>query len=393
MTLDTLNYILSANKDVYSGDLIKTLNQMTPDNLNTFLNRYADNFLNSPAPNFKHANLIAKAMNAGQDIAFTDNLARLDYPSAVRQANIRVMQDQYVIHTEQARGQQGHQNAFFAQTYNLKQEELPIQGWKFHISAESIEDYHTLYSVVVPELDKLGVAFKTVKPEQFETQLASEQVGKALTVYPGPGFDLSKLSKEARDFLILPPHMQKSHGFEDRLDNNATQILSGTATKYITPKGDVPIQGRIFARYGRFQKSHGDACITSPDGKIELDPKAYRHHKPQFSIDDSQKGILYFYSDIEKKFQQTGDRKTYMQEYYTMSHCDGKSHAYMMFEINPNDAKLVSQMLGPNIDPNSMCTVVEGIAGDNKTYLMMHQSTVHNTGVQKTCMGCSNQQI
>ena len=27
-----------------------------------------------------------------------------------------------------------------------------------------------------------------------------------------------------------------------------------------------------------------------------------------------------------------------------------------------------------------MCTVVQGVAGDNKTCLMMHQSALHNTG-------------
>ena len=51
-----------------------------------------------------------------------------------------------------------------------------------------------------------------------------------------------------------------------------------------------------------------------------------------------------------------------------------------MFEINPNDARLVSQLLGPNVDPKSMSTVVQGIAGDNKTYLMLHQSAVQNIG-------------
>ena len=379
MTLEKLNEILSKYDDNSSVDsLVNELNSMSSENLSTFLTRYADLFLNDSEPKFTHANVVAKSMNAGHEINFVDNLARIDYAEAVRQSNIRIMQDKHVIHTEQDYSHQGLQSAVFAQTHNLKQENLPVQGWKFHISAENIEDYHALYSIVVPELDKLGVAFKTVKPEQFMAQLADEQTGKALTIYPGPGFDLSKLSKEAQDFLTLPPHMQKSRTFINEM--GATQLLSNASTKYITPNGDTQVWGRIFARYGRFKKAHGDACITSPEGKVELDPKAYRNHKPQFSIDDSPKGILYFYSEIEKKFQETKDRKTFMQEYYTMSHCDGKSHAYMMFEINPNDAKLVSQLLGPNVDPNSMCTVVQGVAGDNKTYLMMHQSALQNTG-------------
>lgn len=386
MTLDTLNQILSkSGNDSYANSLVSELNKMSPDNFSIFMNRYADQFLDPSMTErdmykCKHPALLAKAINAGQDFRFVDNLANLDYASAVRQANIRLMQDQNVIHTENSPGAQGLQNQVFAQTANLDMDKLPIQGWKFHISAENINDYHALYSIVVPELDKLGVAFKTVKPEQFMNQLASEQTGKALTIYPGPGFDLAKLSQEARDFLTLPPNMQKTRSFEDRLDSGATQILAPNAGKYITPKGDTQIQGRIFARYGRFKKSHGDPNITSPDGKTELDPKSYRLHKPQFGIDDSPKGILYFYSEAEKRFQQTGDRKTYMQEYYTMAKSDGKNHAFMMFEINPNDAKLVSQLLGPNVDPQSMSTVVQGIAGDNKTYLMLHQSAVQNIG-------------
>ena len=311
MTLDTLNQILSKRgNDSYANSLVSELNKMSPDNFSIFMNRYADQFLDPSMTErdmykCKHPALLAKAINAGQDFRFVDNLANLDYASAVRQAHIRLMQDQNVIHTENSPGAQGLQNQVFAQTANLDMDKLPIQGWKFHISAENINDYHALYSIVVPELDKLGVAFKTVKPEQFMNQLASEQTGKALTIYPGPGFDLAKLSQEARDFLTLPPNMQKTRSFEDRLDSGATQMLAPNAGKYITPKGDTQIQGRIFARYGRFKKSHGDPNITSPDGKTELDPKSYRLHKPQFGIDDSPKGILYFYSEAEKRFQQT----------------------------------------------------------------------------------------
>ena len=259
------------------------------------------------------------------------------------------MQDKYVIHTGEEN--QGLQNSFFAQTANLKQEELPLQGWKFHISASDISDYYNLYSIVVPELDKLGVAFKTVKPEKFQQQLNSAQLGKALTIYPGPGFDINKLSEKAKSFLL------------------------SDSREHIVPNGDMKIQGRIFARYGRFKKSLGEEFITSPEGQIEYDPKVYRQHKPQFMTNDTPDSILGFYSNIENKFNQTGDRKTYMQEYYTMSESDGKSHSYIMYEINPKDATAISSLLTLNHDPCSLSSVVKGI-GDDKTYLMVHQTAI-----------------
>ena len=382
MDINTLNYILSKRgESSYANNLVTELNKMSPENLNLMLNRYLDKFLNVNMTErdmylTKQPLLLAKALNAGHNIEFVDRLATLDYATAVREASIRVMQDKHVIHTEKARHEQGLQSSVFAQTANLDIEKLPIHGWKFHISAENIEDYHTLYSVVVPEFEALGISFKTVKPEEFEKQLRGDQTGKALTVYPSPAFDMSKLSPEARDFLLLPPHMQKSRAFEDQLDPGATQILSGSATKYVTPIGDTQIQGRIFARYGCF-RSHN--YISSQDGRIEFDPKKYRQHKPSFGIDDSPKGILYFYSGIESKFKETGDRKTYMQEYYTMAQNNDKSHSYMFLEINPKDAQRAQEILNAN-DPYTLSAVVHGIQGDNKVYMMVHQNALPNIG-------------
>lgn len=205
----------------------------------------------------------------------------------------------------------GASNSFFCQSSNVTSvDTLPMQGWKFHISADSLEDYQRLCDVAIPEFQKLGVQFKVVKPEKFNEQLNSDQIGKAITIYPNPSFSFKNFSPKLQAILS-----------EDSLQ----------------PKGDMKIKGRIFARFGRFRSSPvQEKCVAGPSGDIEYDPKKNRQPAPYFLGTPSVDSILNFYDNCIKKCAKTGDFKTFTQEYYTMAECDGKSHSYMCVDIPAN---------------------------------------------------------
>ena len=233
--------------------LINEVNQMNPQNFET-LSRYADNFFRMDnvanwEEETKTMMLIANAMNNGKDSAFIDGMSRAkSYEDAYCMYSIQNVQDSITSVSSN----------YFAQT-DVNINSIPIQGWKFHISANSLADYSNLCTTVIPELQQLGVAFKMVRPEMFERQLASDQMGKAITIYPSPGFDINKLSPQAKAILLTD-------------DPN-----------HVNPIGDAKIQGRVYARYGRFKGSNTqEAYITTTDGKLEYDPKKFRNIAPMF---------------------------------------------------------------------------------------------------------------
>lgn len=356
MTLNEFTNTLNNSKDgIYIRELISEIDKMSPKHLEILAERYAPTYLCTSEPlqdfMFKPLTLIAKSLNAGRDEQFIDALSQTDYPNAVRLSEIRSIQDKYVIHTENNFDKRGLQNSTFAQTANLTIKNLPLQGWKFHISARNINDYYNLCKIAIPELDHLGVAFKMVKPEAFQHQMESEQIGKAITIYPSPAFDINKFSPQLKNMLLQD------------------------APDHVIPNGDTQIQGRIFARYGRFRPARGFQYISSPNGQVQFDPKSQRLPKPDFISKSSPEDILSFYSYIENKFQQTGDTKTYMQEYFTMAECDGKSHAYITLTVDTNKAHLMQGIIN-NDDPYSLSFVANNPNNKNESFVFIHQTKV-----------------
>ena len=246
----------------------------------------------------------------------------------------------------------GFNNPTFCQSDNVKSiDALPMQGWKFHISATNLADYKRLCEVAIPEFQKLGVQFKVVRPEVFESFNAGKQQGKALTIYPDPSFSFKNFSPQLQ--ALLCENTEKP------------------------PVGDMQIAGRIFARYGRFRKAPiEEHFISGPNGNIEYDPKKFRNVTPNFMGTPTTDSILNFYENAKEKFEKTGDFKTYMQEYYTMSECDGKSHGFMCVEIPANQVENAKYVLN-NAQNNSygltfMCP--EDASGVAK--IMIHHSDI-----------------
>lgn len=256
---------------------------------------------------------------------------------------------QNIIHSDIVNENEGITDGFFYQTYNknlsheMNTNDLPIQGYKFHISATDIVDYARLLSVVAPEFKRLGIMFKVVDENSFARQMQTEQAGKAITVYPSPYFDFNNFSNEVKSILS-----------EQSIDVN----------------GDEALFGRIYARYGRFEKGH---YITTPDGQIIQDPKYDgRQSRPPFEYKKSPEEILTFYSKIANKFRQTEaignpDYKTYFQEQFTMTECDGKNHSYIAFNLNSKTKDFTKNLIkNSDLFPYHQ-SFVKNISGDFET--------------------------
>lgn len=249
----------------------------------------------------------------------------------------------------------GASNSYYCQA-NVSTDTIAHQGWKFHVAADNKEDYARLCETLVPDLAKNGVLFKVVRPEMFDVQMAGDQIGKAITIYGGPGFDLNKLSPESR--AILGETCQ-------------TQVY-----------GDARVDGRVFARYGTFHKSRAPQnYITGPDGQALLDPKYERKVCPD-SISFNKNDILNFYSQSEQKFAQTGDYRAFLQERETMAFCDGQNYAYASFKFDPKDIGHIQSALRAH-DVNTSLSFVtshevsNGMGGTTTEYLLMvHKSAM-----------------
>jgi hypothetical protein len=247
----------------------------------------------------------------------------------------------------------GASNSMFCQSKNVRMEDMPMQGWKFHISASSLADYERLCEVAIPEFTKAGVAFKVVRPDKFQHQMDSAQIGKAITIYPTENFDIKIFSPKLRSMLL------DSRG--------------------VDPVGDKNIAGRIYARYGRFMPSNTQSHhITDAYGNVSLDPKAHRKSEPDFLTKSSSEDILSFYSKSKEKYLLSNDFKTYLQEKKTMLECDGKNHCYICMEVKPMDYPKIQGILSDrnNSDGelNSKYTLSLLTKVDNKDCLMIHKS-------------------
>lgn len=249
----------------------------------------------------------------------------------------------------------GNSNSYYCQA-NVSLDTIAHQGWKFHVAADNKEDYARLCETLVPDLAKNGVLFKVVRPEMFETQMNGDQIGKAITIYGGPGFDLAKLSPESQ--AILGETCQ-------------TQVY-----------GDARVDGRVFARYGTFHKSRAaQNYITGPDGQAILDPKYERKVCPD-SVPFNKNDILNFYSQSEQKFAQTGDYRAFLQERETMAFCNGYDYAYMALKVNPQDIGKIQSALSRNDTQTSLSFITSHQISDgrggtvNETLLMVHKSAL-----------------
>jgi hypothetical protein len=235
----------------------------------------------------------------------------------------------------------GIQNRMFSQSGNCERDAMPTQGWKFHISAKDLADYERLLEVICPEFNRMGVMFKVVNPEMFQHQLESEQRGKAITVYPTPAFDLNRCSPKLKEVLF---------------DQDG-----------IAPIGDTQIQGRLYARYGKFRGERNVHSLIAQDGKTHEDPRG-QFVAPSFVKETSVGEVLNFYSDCAQRYSQTGDFKTYLQEAMTMTRGDEQSHAFVTLKVTPENKAWIENAI-EYCDMGGMSAIYK--VGD-RNYALIH---------------------
>lgn len=350
----------------YATYLSDAVGRMNPNQLAYFCDHVAPYYMEGPGKNSmacKDMEYMARAVLQNKDVRevlgmdyrrlaeYLNRMPDLHYqavqqPVQSQQSHVRTdadrishlneMIDKYVLHVGESRV--GASNSTFCQTANVIQTQLPTQGWKFHISAKDLADYERLLETMLPEFDKLGVAYKVTRPSELDKLNSGQQIGKAVTIYPTPAFDINRFSPELRNLLG-----------EDG----------------IQPIGDAQISGRIYARYGKF-RGENTHDLSAPDGKIVPDP---RHSAvcPDFVQERYANQILGFYSDCVQRYNETGDFKRYLQEVATMTQTDGRSNAYMTLELKDGyDAQLRSIA---SRDPQGMSFIYEY---GGKQYALIH---------------------
>lgn len=112
---------------------------------------------------------------------------------------------------------------------------VPDQGWKLHFSANSYMDYQRMLLVLIPELLRLGLNFKVVRPSAFhEFACGGGQDGKFFTIY----------LREGQKFIHL-------------LSEQARQMLFEWSA---IPVKELNLGGKVFGRYGAFRGN--TVCIN-----------------------------------------------------------------------------------------------------------------------------------
>lgn len=225
------------------------------------------------------------------------------------------------------RDSRGHslnpQNRYFIQTAGVDENTIPKQGWKIHISASNMEDYAQLLEKALPEFQKLGMAYKVVRPEQFDDFNQSAQQGKAITIYPTKAFNMSHVSPELKSFLQSPSE--------------------------IAPIGDGQLgNSRMFTRYGNFRGKSSELLI--PGTSRSAHDTRHTAIAPSWLGDFNQMNpndIVNINSRIMDRYSESLDFKSYIANMVTMTITDYDTHKhdYIALQISKQDADTVDYLL------------------------------------------------
>ena len=164
---------------------------------------------------------------------------------------------------------------YWANHISTSEQALPLQGWKFHISAKP-ENMHEIAEKMLPFLQREGISHKIVNPKHFDRYVErignpnDTQQGKFITVYP-------RNNEEARKYAQILRQVMEENNF-NRDD-------------FINIPNEYEIAPGLFVRYGRLvsgdlKRADGteipntDNDILTPDGRLIEDPRG--KSLPQF---------------------------------------------------------------------------------------------------------------
>lgn len=352
------NNIYSHIDNPYSEILNNILSNMNEDQLNfcaTIATNYYSNIPHISAD--KSMSVIAQTILEGNN---PQSLIGLDYANMIKEYNnIKTSSISKKINEKDDvikrindiinENNFGLSNSVFIQNNNVDLEKMPMQGWKFHISASSLEDYEKLCTVAIPEFNRLGIQFKVTRPERIEEQLVSRQAGKAITVYFSDKFEINNFSDKLKHILF---------------EENSVKV-----------NGDMHVKGRVYGRYGRFRpKNTKESFITDSRGQIYFDSKKYNEYMPNFIKLNSINDIFYFNHNSIEKYLMTNDYKTYLQEKFTMTECDSMNHCYVAFEYDLQDEEYIKNILSASSNDKYSQSFIADT--ENGKFLMIHKSSL-----------------
>lgn len=149
--------------------------------------------------------------------------------------------------------------------YHYKNNQLPHQGWKIHISS-NIKNIEKTLEIVYKILAKQGVSFKVLKSKNVYLSSNSKNAnrsssGKYITIYP----------KNDNEFLELIYILEDALKYMEK----GPYILNDKRWK----------NTNIFYRYGAFSKminEKGEMCILNPQGELIIDRRDPFYSTPYF---------------------------------------------------------------------------------------------------------------
>jgi hypothetical protein len=281
------NRVQSLQNEPYANYLLYEVQKMSPEKLEYLAQNIAPYYFDgtqNDADNIKLMMLMSKELNNNRDPISIAQQRVNDYALASRmaQGNLPIFQQPIVQQPIQPQPIQPQSiqpptQQELANTYQIMENlglrkyyqfyttdemlskhtnDQKPQGFKFHISTGDINDFNKSLTTLTPLFTAMGVDYKISDPSSYYNNKREEQNGKAITVYSGKMFEII-FSQNAFD----DKYLKENFTVDEQKTIIANRHKFAEATEYIfgqnipnnikVPQGDIPIGGRIFARYGR----------------------------------------------------------------------------------------------------------------------------------------------
>lgn len=252
--------------------------------------------------------------------------------------------------------------------HHLDPDTIPLQGWKLHVSVRDLEDYEQVLNKLLPKLEANRIQYKVTNPQFLNQQLHSNQIGKAITIYPTPGCDLSKV-------------------FPQTALSSTHRLMQQYAPE---PLAEEHISGRIYARYGTLRGL--DKKLLNPEGFF-ISETRHQESAPRFiTVKPTLEGITEFYSEAALRYGRTRNHKDYVEEMMLGTHTwecehtpdwDSRRHNFMIIQF-------------PHESYDAIKSVVESQRDGFSCMFKMHGAEygiIHNNDAQKIFQKLTEQNI
>ena len=445
----------------YSQDFFKEVQKLSPDKLEFLAQEIAPYYFDGSANdknNIKIMAFMAKSLNQNKNPISIAQTGSIDYASAVRtplpdfspdlshqtqqvaqQPTYQTMPEskpatQQPVHQSQHNEVSDFDIGYLNQIINAKTnglrpnygfyygEALTVnaiqpQGFKFHISANTPQEFGKMVQFLSPLFNRMGVPFKIADPKAYFNTMKNGQQGKFGTIYPNKMLEIM-LTDEGRYMNddYLKQHFNKEevkqikenrHLFpEVKATLFGTEQEPALVNPEFTPPGDLHLGGKLFVRYGRekqqtinvenltdYQRDsianalikaglitdyhqcnsmelsrlgltdkHNNlkfSFITAPNGELVVDPKVHARSMPSFISEQniSPAEILFHNLLTSEKFKNNMmDEKTFLlNTHLGVVSNDARTSPYVIYEYGSkvNNSCVLAKFLSKN-DPEKL---------------------------------------